>query len=61
MASVTALLLYRHVNGTDTLGLLYFKHAVAMQSQDYAFAKSMWNDLLSSSPGCTGVMPGIKI
>ena len=32
MALVNTWLFYGHVDGTDTLGLLYFKHAVAVPS-----------------------------
>jgi hypothetical protein len=32
VAFVNAWLLYGHIDGTDTLGLLYFKHAAAVPS-----------------------------
>jgi len=40
MALVNAWLLYRHVDGTDTLDLLYFKHAVAVPSHAMPLPKA---------------------
>jgi hypothetical protein len=56
MALGNAWLLYRHVDGTDTLGLLYFKYAVAVPSRAMhlpkAFGMTFCHHLLVAPESC---------